>query len=265
MSIYIHQDLINDESLADQPLVNARICWQSVAGSVSGTSGQSNFPVSSVLNPATYERYRPIGGLYAEIIIDCLTPKAVDYLAMQLSNVSLITVQCSSDSITWTNIQIINLSGDKVVLALFQEISFRYYKIIIEGVGIEVVAMKFGKSLAMQRAIHAGNSPMNLSPRNVIRPNVSETGQWLGTSVQRVGFSASFNWDNLGDDWYRNNFDLFAKSQPRAIPFFIAWRPLTYQDDLTYCLSTSDISPSYTGTKNFMNVALSVEGFSDAT
>lgn len=263
MSIYINQTLINNESLADQPLTHARICWQSVTGTITGTVGDTGFPLTSAFNPATYERYRPSGGVLSEIVIDCLTSANADYLAMQLSGSTSIALEASTDNTSWLPVHSATLNNDKVAMLLFQEISYRYFKIIITGTAIEVVSLMIGKSLAMQREIHSGISPMNLSPTRIVRPNVSGTGQWLGSSLQRVGYSASFNWDNLTNDWYRQNFDLLNQNTPRANPFFIAWRPITYQDDVTYCLATNDIAPSYTGTRNFMSVALSVEGFSD--
>ncbi len=265
MSVYIDQALLDNEALTDEPLTHARILAQSVMddGIVTGTQGQVGFPLIGILNPATYERYKPVGSVFAEIIMDCVTVKKVDYFAMQTRFVLSATLFKSDDAITWVEIGAISFDDDRTAIALIPVTESRYYKLVLTGSFIEVIAIKVGKSLAMQRAIHAGHAPINLSPSRVIRPSVSETGQWLGASEQRKGFSASYNWTNLNTSWYRQNFDRFVQSSPRVNPFFIAWRPKTYLNDVAYCLATNDVYPSFTGVKDFMSVSLNVEGFSD--
>ena len=89
-----------------------------------------------------------------------------------------------------------------------------------------------------------------------------EGGQWLGRSIIRKGVTTSYQWRHLKAAWYRQYFDPFVKSA-RTTPFFIAWRPETYPNEVAYAWAKSDIRPSNMGIRDFMEVTLSVEGLTD--
>ena len=117
-------------------------------------------------------------------------------------------------------------------------------------------------ALAMQRAIYAGHSPITLSRKTVKRPTKSEFGQWLGSSTIRHGLKTSFEWKNLKAAWYREYFDPFVKSA-RTKPFFIAWRPSKFPNEIAYAWTSNDIKPSNMGILDYMDVSMSVEGYAD--
>ena len=264
MSIYISSALVLNQSLTSQPLTHARIGYQSVITltGLTGTEGESGYPLSNVINPATFERYKPTTPSTCTLNIDAGGSVPVDYVGIQARGVTSVLVYSSLDGVTYTLAAEFNPTG-AAIMALFEEVTAQYYRVVLNGSGIAVIALKVGKALAMQRAIYSGHTPITLAPVNAVRPNMSETGQFLGASIQRKGMSTSFSWDNLKEDWYRANFDLFVQSQPRVQPFFIAWRPESYPNEVAYCWASSDPQPSNSGTKDFMSVGLSVEGFSD--
>lgn len=264
MSIYISSALVANQSLTSQPLTHARIGYQSVITSagLTGTTAEDNYPLSNIINPATFERYKPTTPTTCTINIDAGSTVDVDYMGIQARGVTSVLIYSSTDDITYTLEAEFNPTGN-TIMALFEEVTARYYRVTLNGSGLTVIAMKLGKALAMQRAIYGGHTPITLAPVNAVRPNMSETGQFLGASIQRKGLSTGFSWDNLKADWYRANFDPFVKSGPRVQPFFIAWRPESYPNEVAYCWSTGDIKPNNSGTKDFMSVSMNVEGFSD--
>ena len=264
MSIYISSALVANQNLVEQPLTHARIGYNSVITSagLTGTTGEANYPLTNVLNPATYERYKPTTPTTCTIDIDSLSSVNVDYVGIQARGVTNVLIYSSTDDVTYTLRAEFNPTGN-AIMALFEEVTARYYRVVLSGSDLTVIALKVGKALAMQRAIYGGHTPITLGRVNAVRPNMSETGQFLGASIQRKGFSTGFSWDNLKADWYRANFDLFVQSQPRVQPFFIAWRPESYPNEVAYCWATGDITPNNTGTKDFMSVSMNVEGFSD--
>lgn len=265
MAIYISSSLVTSTTELEYPLTHARIGYQSIVtiNNVSGTAGLSGYPITNLSNPATFEQYRP-DGTTATINIDAGQSVTCDYVAMQQRNVTGVSIYYSTDDVTYTLLQDYNTGGiNGADMALFDETSARYWRVVLTGDNMVISAFKVGKALAMQRAIYGGHTPILLNPSVVTRPNLSETGQFLGSSVKRKGFSTSFAWENLKASWYRDNFDLFVKSYPQANPFFIAWRPLTFQKEVAYCLATGNISPSNIGVKDFMSVSMNVEGFAD--
>jgi len=266
MAVIISSALVLGQAQLDQPLTHARIGYKTVLTNavITGTAGLAGFPLINVKNPATFERYRP-SAIPATIDIDCLGPQEVDYLAMQVNGVGLVEVYSSPDESNYTLLTTFNLANEETAsMALFELASTRYYRLVIGGNNPDIRAIKLGKALAMQRPIYGGHSPITLSPIHTVRPNLSERGQFLGSSLQRQGYGTSFEWNNLSASWYRNNFDDFVQSVPQANPFFIAWRPITFPNEVAYCMATNNIQPSNTGTRDLMQVSMSVEGYKSA-
>jgi hypothetical protein len=253
----------------DQPLSHARIFYQNILTreNLTGTSGLDNFPLFAVVNRATYERYVP-SSMPATLHVDAGSAVTVDYFAIAAHTLfsagCTVSIESSDDNDTWTQQQTFAVSDNRATIGLFDSVSARYWRLVMSGGSAPEVGVFFlGKSLAMQRAIYAGHSPLLLSRVTAVRPSLSETGQWLGATLERKGFKASFSWQNLTAAWYRQNFDLFAKSNPRANPFFISWRPETFAQEVAYCWTTSDITPSNTGPRDLMSVSIDVEAYSD--
>ena len=265
MSIYISSGL-SASTTPDQPLDNTRIGYNSIVTSanLTGTSGEASYPLLNILNPATYERYKPLTPTVCTLDINAGAVSDIDYLGIQARGITNIELLSSSDGITYTSQISFSQSNQRTTMALFETLSFQYYRIVLTGVSLNILTLKLGTVLAMQRAIYGGHTPITMARVNAVRPNMSETGQYLGASIQRKGFSTKYNWSNLKAAWYRANFDLFVDSEPRVNPFFIGWRPSSYPDDVAYCWAMSDITPSNTGTKDFMEVSIKVEGFRDA-
>lgn len=265
MAIYISSSLVASQTI-EYPLTHARIGYESIAtiDNVTGTAGLSGYPLSNVTNAATYEQYRPNAST-ATIDIDAGSAVTCDYVGIQQRNVTLVKIYYSTDDVSYTLVQEYNAgSNNGADMALFEETTARYWRVVLSGSNIVISAFKVGKALAMQRAIYGGHTPITLNQTVATRPNMSETGQYLGSSVKRKGFSSSYNWSNLKAEWYRDNFDPFVNSYPQANPFFMAWRPLTFPSEVAYCLATGNISPSNMGVKDFMSVSMNVEGFADA-
>lgn len=261
MSVHFTSDILTSPVT---PLTHARIGWHNriTSTNFTATTAEDGYPATNILNPGTYERYRPTSSP-AVITIDLLSALDVDYMAIQTKNATNVKLEYSSDDITYTPV-LDEATTDNTTMFLFNEKTFRYWRITITGASLQVVATKLGLVLEMYRPKYGGVNPLPLSRVTAIRPNLSETGQFLGASQKRIGVNGSMEWDNLPADWYRTNFDIFAQTNPRIAPFFIAWRPITFSEDVNYAWATNDITPSNSGTRNFMNVNLSMEGFIDA-
>lgn len=249
----------------------ARIGYRSIltAANLSGTAGTTGFPLAAIVNPATYERYTP-SAMPAEIVCDAGAAVAVDYVAIAAHNLGskgcMVILESSSDNVTWTTHLAIIPTDDTTIIGLIGAISARYWRLSIYGSSAPTIGVVYlGQVLTMPRNIYGGHTPITLARVTAVRPTLSETGQWLGATQERKGFATSFAWKNLTAAWYRANFDPFVATNPRARPFFIAWRPKTFPAETAYCWATDDIKPSNSGTKDFMEAGMSVEGFSDRT
>lgn len=247
--------------LNGQPLTHTRIGYQNLIteDNLSGTSGESDHPLSNIALDQTYETYKPASS-NATIVVDTGTGSDVNYFGLAGRGMSAIKLEYSFNNSSWSTAVQTNDGSDVVTMGLFETITARYWRFTLSGSNQEVISIYLGKTLDMERPIYGGHSPLNLSRTTAFRPSMSEGGQWLGRTIQRRGFSTSFDFNNLTAEWYRSYFDDFVE-HARTKPFFIAWRPQDYRNEVGYVWSNQDIQPSNTGTRDLMSVNFSVEGY----
>ena len=274
MSVHITPDLLADPDLYS--LSHARIGFHShlneSAVNLTATAGAEGFPAQSMTNPATWERYKLSLSPPTITIVNSFGGMSFDYIAIGSHSLAgcTIHIHSSSDGITWDEIVApTSIVDNNAIMFMFLPEFKSQCRLTITGVVSEFVSpktighIKIGQLLKMHRPIYGGHSPITLSLNNVTKPAVSEKGQWLGASIQRRGMKTKFSWKNIDPAWYRTYFQSFVDSEPTANPFFIAWSPFKHSDEVGYCLASSDIKPTNSGTRNYMDVSLSVDGFSD--
>lgn len=249
------------------PATHARIGYDNIVpdSEVTASSEASGFPASSVKNATTYDRWKGNGPLPTLIVHKASGPNAplVNYIgiAAQVLASTIIDIDYSEDGETWTFLESIEPSDNSAIMLLFETVQARYWRFTISGgaESPEIGVLNIGQALTMERPIYGGHRPGKLSRRTSYSNNMSESGQFLGRSIVRRGYKESFNWQNLTAAWYRENFDPFVAAA-RTKPFFIAWRPATFPDEVLYAWTNDDISPSNSGGRDLMTVSINVEG-----
>lgn len=260
MGLVISSSLTLTETERD--LNAARIGYQSLSGTISATNEAVGYPATSAGNALTYSYWRPTA-LPSYWEINFGSSKTVDYIGIashELGSSGCVCIAQYWNGSAWIDLYSFAPNSNTPVMLLFDEITTSRIRIgVLSGNPPRVGVVYVGKVLTMQRPIYGGHSPITLNRTTVYKNNASESGQWLGRSIRRGGAKTSFNWDNLTADWYRDYFDPFANAA-RYAPFFIAWRPFTYANEVGYAWTNKDISPSNSGRRNFMSVNISVEG-----
>jgi hypothetical protein len=254
--------------LTDEPLTHARIGYDNFvpAATVTATSEATPWPADSVQRENTFERWQPTSG-NGSITIDNGTAKSADYIGIAAHTLgsagSTLTIAYSSDNSTYTTIETVSPSDSSAIMVIFAEVTARYFRVSVAGATAPQIGVIYlGMALAMERAIYSGHTPVTLGRMTEKRPTKSESGQFLGSSTIRQGLQTNFTWNNLKADWYREYFDPFVKSA-RNLPFFIAWRPSKFPNEIGYCWSTNDITPTNSGGLDYMSVSMRVEGYAD--
>lgn len=271
MSLIITQNYFLKDPFTDEPLSNARIgyktLWRADGASVSASSEQAGFPVSSTTNELTYEFWRP-QTLPASWDLNLTTPGVANYLGIASHSLDGSKIKLQVNNGGWQDITQFFLVDDKTpIMILFDRVTSTQFRILIEDGEIPSIGVVFiGETLEMQRPIYGGHSPINLSRQTTISGNISERGQWLGRSLVREGVETSFSFENLTAEWYRENFDPFAEYATQAFgTFFIAWRPIKYPKEVGYCWTNSDIKPNNSSKRDLMDVDFNVQGQLDFT
>lgn len=154
-------------------------------------------------------------------------------------------------------------TGNKTIMFLFDSVSSAIWRLIVDGGTTTTMpvlgAVSIGTSLVLERKIYGGHTPITLAKNTVIRPQISEGGQFLGRSIIREGASTTIALNNLSAPWVRSDFFPFMESA-RTYPFFFSWRATAaYADEVAYCWTKQDIRVTNNGQANLMDTSFSVD------
>jgi hypothetical protein len=111
----------------------------------------------------------------------------------------------------------------------------------------------------MERHIYGGHAPVNLQRDTVLQQPLSRGGQFLGQTFRRLGVTGSAAFKNLTPSWYRDNIEPFVK-EARRFPFFWAWQPEDFPEDVVYGWLEDDPKPAYMGDIPLMQVSFKIRG-----
>lgn len=245
-----------------EPLTHARILYQNIArdADLAVSSEADDYPGVAAQNDNTFEAWKATA-VPATWRIDRGTGE-LPFNACGVYgdfNGCSLRVQYSDNDVDWSNASDLATPTGRAALLLFPQQTAEYVRLLVSGAIPTLAHIRFGMALAMQRAVYRGLTPITMGRQTVVRPNVSERGQWLGRSVIRSGLRASIQWERLTADWVRDNFDPFIEDA-REHPFFIAWRPETFPNEVAYVAVDQDIRPQNTGPRNFMSVGFEMMG-----
>ncbi len=267
------------EAAADRPLSHARIGYQSwtldlANSSASASSAADDGPADAVLRPDTAEYWEPTS-LPATLTIDFGQQRAVDYVGISPGH-TLSSAGCSL-LVEWSDgVQVgsplalaytpfsdsIAPDDDSAIMLLDTIVSARYLRLYVSGGTVmpRIPVVYAGQVLVMPRPIYGGQSPMSLSRETELKHSLSRGGQFLGQDFQRHGqVGTGGPWRHLSPSWYRTYFEPFVQAA-RRYPFFYAWRPEDFPEDVSFAWSTGDIRPSTMGLRNFMQVSFEMRG-----
>lgn len=106
-----------------------------------------------------------------------------------------------------------------------------------------IAVVYIGKLLVAERGTHTDHIPINFGRGSRIMNGKSETGQFLGRVVLSESQAGSFALQRLRAVWYRTLMDPFIV-ESKTEPFFFAWKPQEFPNDVGYCWMTNDPQPS---------------------
>lgn len=217
---------------ADPPMTHARIAhsrnWLS-GGTVAASTTAPGFFADAPTNSLTYEEWKP-SALAATWTYTHTSSAQVDYCCIAAH--TLGTTGCSIsieyyDGSTWqTLIASTVIASNSPIFAIFEPVTATQFRLSISGPSTlpKIAAIKFGEALKMQRPIYGGHAPITLARKTILRSNLSETGEYLGQTIQRTYGQTSFAWANLTAAWIRAWWPDLQRAVERE-PFWIAWRP----------------------------------------
>jgi hypothetical protein len=277
MSVVISGSLVLGDSQSGGGTINANnpiIGYQNLvtASNVSSTSSEAGFPATNLANPSTYLKWvgvvsDPVQDEY--ITLQLNTNEDVDYVGIAGHN--FYTAQIA------VSIEIVDESGSPTV---WEELTspvippndgpllFRFTPQGVVSIRIrmqpgnaapQAAVVYSGALLVIQRRLYVGHTPITLGRKTKVTNGRSESGKFLGRIVLSEMTATKVDLQNLTPSWYRTYMDPFVLNS-QEYPFFFAWRPSAYPNEVGYAWLTSDPNPTNQSPNGMMQVSLEMSG-----
>lgn len=250
-------------TLPDAPIILANNIL--IGQPATATSAAGGFPASAVTNPLTYERWAPATGGSSAVTID-LPGKFFNTIALAAHTLGTDGVTFTIAGLTgiggWVDLITQTPTTDEPFVVCFGSIKmFTKLRITIDKQA-EIGVVYAGMRLNMPLSIYGGHTPDTMGRETDIKTARSVSGNFLGRTVVRRGYEARHEFKHLGAAWYRSNFEPFAKDAITN-PFFIAWYPSKYPNEVIYGWVEQDIVGRNMGVRDFMETSFTVKAIGD--
>jgi hypothetical protein len=277
MSVVISGSLVLGDSVSGGGIINANnpiIGYENrvTAVNVSATSEAVGFAVSNVANPSTNLRWEGAGGspeVDEFITLNLNTAELVDYIGIARHNFATAQIPVSIEVLnedtspdTWDELVAdVIPPNDGPLLFRFTAQAVTSIRIRMQpGLTAPTVAVVYaGALLVLQRRIFVGHTPINYGRTSKITNAKSENGDFLGRIVLNQMTRTSVDLQNLTPDWYRTFMEPFVQDSKER-PFFFAWRPSDYPNEVGFAWMTNDPQPSNQLPNGMMQVSLEMGG-----
>jgi hypothetical protein len=244
------------------------IGWQNLVTitNVAATSADADYPVTNLANPNTTLHWESLVATEQYLTVTLSTDQAIDYLAVARHNFGTAGIICSVEGLTADDGAVWEELCPEQTLADDAPVLFRFVPTVLIGVRLrlqpsgtapEAAVMYVGKLLVCQRSVQVGHVPLPMGRRRTMINNRSEDGEFLGTVQTGEGLSTSADLQNFEPAWFRENFKPFLDAAP---PFFFAWNPLYYPDEVGYAWLTNDPQPQLSHLVGYISVTLQMDG-----
>jgi hypothetical protein len=248
----------------------ARLLYDNLgrAATISASTEAAGFPAQALAYPDTVAYWLPTA-LPAWVKWDFGSAISINAFGMAAHSLGLnnctLQIQYSANDADWSNASDAHsIEHDEAALLLFPAQSARYWRAYITGAGDEpyIAVAYIGNPLVMPRPIYGGISPPNLSRVTEYTADESEGGQFVSQAIKRKGFIGRVSYKHLSASWYRDSFDPFVR-HARLYPYFYAWRPGSFPDEVIYARTIEDIHPSNMGLRGLMEVNWTMKAHSN--
>lgn len=249
---------------ANQPLTCARILWSDLVGAVTG--GGTNPAYAD--NDYTNQRW-VCGVLPATWTLETAADAPIDTVfiaAHKLVGCTILVETSNTTGGAFVTRATIVPTDNSTIAVMFNNAgvphTIRRFRLTISGAptSAEVGIIRGGVALQMAQPVFGGVKPIGLNRAVETRHSISETGQWLGRTIQRQASMTTMEWTHLTAAWYRANFAPFALSLPQT-PFALIQNPLRMPESVAWAWTDTSPAPENMGVLDFMQVSLPIIGF----
>lgn len=274
--IVISSSLVISSTSQEEGPNNPVIGWQNLVtvDNIFASSEDVDYPAINMANPITanVQRWKAAddGVQYVEVVVNSIDD--IDYIAIARHNLGSqqipITVEGSDDGGSasgWEElVQESLLANDAPAIFRFVPQGLTNIRLVLGevpsgGDPAEIAVVYVGKLLVLQRRIYVDHTPINYGRSQRIVNGKSEAGDFLGRLVTAEQNDTAVTMLNLTPNWYRSYMDPFIEAS-KDTPFFFAWRPEDYPNEVGFCWMTNNPQPKNQRPNGMMQIDLAMTG-----
>lgn len=272
MAIYISQDMYLSGALddgyrnANNPLIGYENLLE--AGSVTATHWETDYPPTNMQNVSTGEYWQANSDpIHAGNLINItmqVSPSTVNYFGIgghNLAGAELKLQRRDDPADPWQDVTDPVIPGDNhAIMWYFTDVvTSAYWRLEIQpnpdGTLPRIAVLYLGEVLVLQRRVYVGHTPVTDAQQTQYRTGLSQSAQYLGRVVGSQTLGVGLEQQNVDPEFYRTYIRPFKK-HAETRPFFMAWRPSKYPEEVGYCWTTKDITPQNALANGFLNFSI---------
>ena len=249
----------------NQPLNHARILYAPIAGTITADGADGDLAA----NDFTSQKWA-CGTLPADWTLVTAANASVDTVFIAAHNLgstgsTVIIKTAATVGGAFTTRATVVPADDSAIAVMINSGGTPY---VIREIQIEITGasdaakigiIRAGVALQMQRPVFGGVRPIGLNRLVETRHAISETGQWLGRTIQRQASRTTMDWQNLSAAWVRSDFRPFSLALPQT-PFGFVQNPLRMPESVAWCWTDQAPAPENMGVRDLMSVSLEITG-----
>lgn len=257
---------------------NPIFAWDNIGatGTLSSTpSAQSDFPEANAFDGLTYDFCKiTVSGSVALLRTDLGSAQSINFCGVAAHNIGTLggsmRPQYSTDGgSTWNPCDGISaqvVADDGTIGFYFDDISAQDWRLNCSNLSASDEAtlgvVFFGNVVTMPQRIYQGYTPPITPTEVTMVPEVSEGGEFLGSTVIRRGSRTSAQFTDVSPTFFRgSDWKPFQRAWNNGTPAFWAWRPTKYagNHDVHYAWSDGrPIVPENSGPLDLMSADVSM-------
>lgn len=249
--ILLSSALVLSPEAATLSLNNPVILYRNLitASDITATSEEDDYPASNLANPLTF----PDAGWRATstaeqalefTISDADGPSGLGFAEHNFGTAEIgVKVERYVDG-DWETLFDQMPASDAPLMFRFDQVSTAEMKVTLASgnAAARAAVVVIGPALVVQRRIWLGHTPITMGITTETVNGISQAGDYLGTDVLGETNGTTIDIKNLTPDWYRTYFDPFIRAA-KTSPFFFAWRPVDYPNEVGYCWLNGNPKP----------------------
>lgn len=215
-------------------------------GTLTASSEAEGYPVTNLTNPSTSSEWRASGNGTQSITVTLGAEREINYIGIARHNFgsSGAAVSVTAEPGGVDLVPSIMPVSDAPLMVRFDPITVTSVTITISGgsVPARMSVLYAGYLTTVKGGMYQEVVPIPYGYQTDIVTNRAESGDFLGRIMTDQRLQLAYEFAYVEYDWFKANMGPFIKSAMLQ-PFFFAWLPEMYPEDVAFGWLTADINP----------------------